>query len=258
MFAFALVFTLITLVAQADSSEPGGAGADAIFVSPVDVPTEQPVRGVRSANSVRVAITVDPIRMARAIGEAVLFPVELQAGMSVANQEFEITRAKASLLRAKFSRVVPLHLFSFYRNLDRGIEWGADLIGFRVPVRVTKNGGLVVLPGMELGIRHYAAPVDTTAAHASFIVEARAARELVRDWASAGLIARLRYDLDSAVSGFEEGAMGYLSFLLDEDHRLYARVYVGLEHQASRDELGLPTLNLFGGFGFYGEFSQAK
>lgn len=252
-----LILTLslssITAFAEIDA---GGAGADTVFVSPLHSPQDVPEKGIRSGDSIRAAVTVDPMKIGTYIGEAILLPMEVQAGMSVGTQQLELTRYKASLLRAKFSSVMPVHLLSVYRNLDRGIDAGFDVIGFRVPVRITKNAGLVVLPGMELGVRHYSAPVDTTALHASFIIEARAARTLVKDWATAGLMGRIRYDLDTAVSGFEEGAMGYLSFLLDEDHRLYARVYTGIEHQASRDELGLPTLNWFSGLGFYGEFSE--
>lgn len=236
---------------------PVGGGADTIFVSPLDTPVGVPSVGVRSGTSVRASITIDPIRITGDLGQAVLLPIELQVGMSVATQQYEITRAKASALRAKFAKVMPVNLLTYYRNLDRGIEWGADLIELRVPIVSLRNGDIVVLGGVELGVRHYSAPVDTTAVMASAVLEGRAVVDLIQNWLSLGFQGRVRYDLDSTVmSGLEESGMGYLSLLLDEDHQIHARVYGGIEHQSTREALGLPTVNAFGGLGVDGTWGR--
>lgn len=258
MHVLALSVILAAASAHAVELELGGGGADTIFVSPLDVPTTVPPVGIRSSNSVRVGVTIDPFTIKGDLGEAVVLPLEFQVGLSGGStREFEITQIKASAIRAKFAKVMPVHVFSYYRDLDRGIVWGADLIQLRVPVLALADGSIVVLAGAEFGVRHYQAPIDTTAFHASGIVEGRAVAELIENWLSAGFQGRIRYDLDTtAASGLEESAMGYLSLLLDEDHRVYARLYGGIEHQASREALGLPTVNAFGGLGIFGQFGR--
>lgn len=245
----ALAFASGGMRALADDFAPGQFGADAIFVHPLDTSGAD--------DSVRAAFSVTPVVLDTNFAEIEILPGELTASTNIASGKMELTKFQAAALRLAFSQVMPVQLLSVYRNLDQGIDWGGDLISVRVPIRVTPGGEIIVQPGLDLGVRHYVAPVDKTAVNASFSIEARAAASLIENFMSTGVMARVRYDLNNGgMSGFEEAGMGYLSFLLDRDHRLYARVYAGIEHQSSREQLGLPTVDVYTGVGIFGSFGK--
>ena len=188
-------------------------------------------------------------------GRPEMLAAEAEIGVSIATGEVQLTRLRASLLRTDLLAVLPVELLSVYRDLDRGIEWGGDLLGIRLPVRVLESGEIVVLPGLEVGVRHYGGDADVTAANASFVLEARAVTELLAGWLEGGVVAKLRGDLASGgMSGHEEGALGFLTLALDRRNRLHARVFAGVEHSSHRADVGLPPVSLDVGLGINGGF----
>src|SRR5690348_12156635 len=94
VYALALVsISAVAAVALATECDPscskvtiGGAGADAIFVSPRDsnaIERAQTARSfineTRTADSVRVSITIDPVRFnTRSVSEVIVLPMEFQ------------------------------------------------------------------------------------------------------------------------------------------------------------------------------------
>lgn len=210
---------------------------------------------------VRVAVQVEAVRLelegkvGQILGSGAILPLEAVASYDVASGEMELTRAKTAALRTMLLQRLPSELLTAYRDLDRGITWGADLVGIRVPVRVGENGQIVILPGMELGLRKYGEDVDSLALHASFVMEARAAYEIIEAWLSTGILARTRVELATAgMSGHEESVMGFMALALDGEHRLSLRVFGGLERDSNRGDLGLPATNVFFGTGLFGNF----
>jgi hypothetical protein len=241
--------TLTTTTARADDFAPGRFGADAIFVAPVDKPTID--------GSIRASVSVEAVDWNSQIGRITFPVVEAMIGTRLASGQVELDRLRVTALRAAFAFAMPVDVLTVYRDLDRGIDIAGDALSVRVPIRITEKGEILVQPGLELGVRHYVAPVDQTGFNASFLIEARAAAALIENWLSTGIMARLRYDLNTVnMSGFQEEGMGYLALMLDRDHRLYGRIYAGIEHQDTREKLGLPTTNFFTGLGVYGQFGK--
>jgi len=152
---------------------------------------------------------------------------------------------------------VPVEALTLYRDLDRGISIGGDLLAFRVPIKITKEGGIVILPGLDLGVRHYSTnDIEATSFHASLAVETRAARTFLDGWLSTGILGRLRLEAaTSGMSGDEEAVLAYLALSLDEQHRMYARVYAGVERDGNRDDLRMPAMNTFFGLGIFGNLT---
>ncbi|MBI3542277.1 MAG: hypothetical protein HY075_03245 [Deltaproteobacteria bacterium] len=237
------------LIARSDDFSPGKFGADAIFVHPIGGPGDQDT--IRAALSVS-AVTIDTTFSKM---EAGIF--EATGATNIASGVVSLPKFKVTALRAAFHQVTA-DFASFYRNADQGVDYGGDIISVRVPIRITEGGAIIIQPGLEMGVRHYVAPVDQTSFHATAVVEARAATDLVENWLSTGIMAKVKYDLDTnmKMSGFSETATAYLSLVLDRDHQMYARIYAGVDHQQSRSELGLPTVDAFGGVGIYGNFGK--
>jgi hypothetical protein len=243
-------------VAYADAtiSGPVSAGADAIFVHWV---ARDPNSAVQ--DSARISVTLDPATvtfdegMGVLLGDISVLPLELTGARNIGNGEVQLTRLKAALLRASLLQILPVEVLSVYRDLDRGIEWGGDLLGLRVPIQITSKGEITILPGLELGMRHYVN--GATGAEASFILDARAAIALIKGWLDAGAMARVRYDaVTSGMSGDEEAAMGFLSLSLDSKNRYFIKVYGGVERDANRAKLNMPETNTFVGAGLFGNF----
>lgn len=246
---FLAISPLLFSLALGAEIEFGSFGTDAIFVHPLLASATAD----RKEDSIRAMVTVDALRWNSLISRLSILPTEVMVASPSSKDQVELTRFKAAALRAAFSQVFPVDILAVYRDLDRKIDYGVDVIGLRVPVRVTQGGAIVLMPGLELGVRRYQT-VEKTSFHSSFILESRAALALIESWLSLGLMARVRYDLESVAQarGFEESAMGYLSLLLDPAHRLYVRIYTGIEHQASRESLGLPAASFFTGLGLFG------
>lgn len=246
LVAFALVGTTL---AYSDDITWGKGGADAIFVHPIAGPAVE--------ETFRAQVTVTPAIVDTDWAKIEIAPLEATGAVAIGSGQMALQRAKATAIRMAFSYVMPVDVLSVYRNLDQGIDLGLDVLALRVPIKLTEGGEIVVMPGMEMGVRHFNGPVDKTTFHTSFNVEARAAKAFLDNWLSTGIMAKLRYDLDSGgMSGFEESAMGYVSLLLDRDHRVYARLYAGIDHQAVRAKVDQPTVNFFTGFGIFGNFSK--
>lgn len=244
--------------AGADMIEFGAVGVDGVVVHWIGQES-----GRATPDSIRAAVTVEPIRpgdgalgmLGVAFADARVLPMEATIGFPVSGGNVELTRFKATLLRAALLQSIPVELLSGYRDLDRGIEWGADLLGFRVPVKITPNGEIVLLPGAEFGIRHYGGNVDATAVHASFVLDARAAVTLIEGWLTAGAIASLRAEaVTQGMSGIRATGMGFLALALDSNNRLYLRLFGGAEYDSNRADLGMPAANVFAGLGIYGNF----
>ena len=256
-FTVATVLSSLVLAAAsysslvlADDIAAGKFGADAIFVHPLGV-------GPSGTDSFRADVSITPIQIDTSFAKLDILPMEAQASVSIGTGQMELARFRAEALRATFSRAIPVDVLTAYRNLDNGVDFGVDIIGVKVPIKITPGGEIIVQPGLELGVQHVVAPVDQTSFKASFSVEARAATQLVQGWLSTGIMGKVRYDADTGkMSGFAEEGMGYLSLLLDKDHRIYARVYAGIDHQQSREEVGLPTVDVFTGLGIFGNFGK--
>lgn len=247
--ALTLALLLVAIAAFAGDVGPGDFGADAIFVHQVGA--------AANGDSVRASVSVSAIKADTTLAEIDGPTLQATAAMSVGSGQMQLVQAKAQLLTVVFSNAIPVGVASFYRDLDHGIDYGADFLTVRVPIKLTSNGAIVIQPGVDLGIRHYVAPVDQTSFHASFVLEARAAATIVQNWLSTGIMAQIKYDLDTGkMGGFTESGMGYLSLALDRDHNLYARVYAGAEHVDANAELGLPTVEVIGGIGINGTFGH--
>jgi hypothetical protein len=211
-------------------------------------------------DAIRTTVTVEPIQLGPSpmlnllFGGARVLPMDATVSYVMASGQFQLTRARASLLRAVLLQRVPTELLTVYRDTDRGITVAGDIFSLRVPVRLTRRGEIVILPGMEMGFRYYGERGhDTTAFHTSFVLEARAAYELVQGWLSTGILARIRGDLvTDGYSAHEEMAQGFLALALDERNQFFARIYGGVEHDSLRSQFGLPDLNVFAGLGIYG------
>ena len=260
---FALAALALTctpsLLRAADMIEVGSVAADGVVL--------RWIGQSGGGTSVRAAVAVDPVKvtlpggLAILASDSVILPMEAVVSTDVATGEVQLTRARASLLRTMILQTIPAELLTGYRDLDRGITWGADLVGFRVPIQLTANGEIVVLPGIELGVRHYSsAPgsggdVDVTGAHASLVVDARATYTLIEGWLSTGILARVRGDaVTGGMSGVEASGTGFLALALDNDQKLHLRIYGGAEYDSNRENLGLPSANVYGGLGLFGNF----
>lgn len=245
--AFVLTSAFLSSIAFAQEVVPGRFGADVIFV--------HPVVGRGGVDTFRAQLEVVPFRVDTTFAKMEFLDAEVQGSVAVGSGEVALTRVRATALRMAFSYVMPVDIGTFYRNMDQGIDWGAEFVSVRVPIKILQGGQIMVQPGLEMGVHHYIAPVNRTSFHTSFSVEARAAVALVQNWLSTGIMAKVKLDLDTAnMTGFEEEAMGYLSLVLNREHKLYARLYAGIDHQQIRDEVGLPTVNVFGGLGIFGNF----
>ncbi len=248
--ASALPALLVTSLALAEDIQAGKFGADAIFVHPL-------VSSPNGSDSFRADVSITPIQIDTNFAKLEILPLEAQASISIGTGQMELARFRAEALRAIFSRAIPVDVLTAYRNLDNGVDFGVDVIGVKVPIKITAGGEIIVQPGLELGVQHVVAPVDQTSFRASFSVEARAATQLVQGWLSTGIMAKVRYNADTGrMSGFEEEGMGYLSLLLDKDHRIYARVYAGIDHSQAREEVGMPTVDVYTGLGIFGNFGK--
>ncbi|MBI3542874.1 MAG: hypothetical protein HY075_06335 [Deltaproteobacteria bacterium] len=230
------------------------AGADAIFVHWMNVDP-----AMADPDSMRLAVTAEPFApgfdggLGVVLGDARVLPMEATISKNVSGDKVELTRFKAAIFRATIAQLFPAEVLTVYRDLDRGIEWGGDLLGLRIPIRVTPEGAITLSPGMELGVRHYTD--GTTGVHASAVLDARAVTTLIQGWLDAGVLARVRYDaVSGGRSGDEEMASGFLSLALDSKNRFFARVYGGIERDGARADLGLPTVNTFLGAGLFGNF----
>jgi hypothetical protein len=227
------------------------ADGNLIFVHPNST-DEDSFRASVSVNPLR-PIDLEALRLQFLADSGAMGSIKVQGGQT------QLTRAQATLLRLSFSKVFPVDVVTAYRNLDRGISWGLNLLSVRVPIDLRDDGAVVLLPGVEFGFR---APVEAGATQSyqwnvSPVIEARAAKKLLRDLMTLGVAGRIRYEYsDSALRGLEEQGMGYLSFLLNEKHQLYARVYSGVEQEQARRALALPTVNWFTGMGIAGELSN--
>ncbi|MBI3555940.1 MAG: hypothetical protein HY074_06740 [Deltaproteobacteria bacterium] len=248
--ASVLVVSTFAGLALADDIQAGKFGADAIFVHPL-------VASPNGTDSFRADVSITPIQIDTSFAKLEVLPMEAQASVSIGSGQMELARFRAEALRAIFSRAIPVDVLAAYRNLDNGVDFGVDFLGVKVPIKITPGGEIIVQPGLELGVQHVVAPVDQTSFRASFSLEARAATQLVQGWLSTGIMGKVRYNADSGkMSGFEEEGMGYLSLLLDKDHRIYARVYAGIDHSQAREEVGLPTVDVYTGLGIFGNFGK--
>ncbi len=235
--------------------EFGALGVDGVVVRWVGAES-----GEEAPDSIRAAITVEPIQLqglgvfAVLAGSASVLPMEATVSVDPSTGSVELTRFKASLLRLALAQMVPVEVLTAYRDLDRGITYGGDLLSFRIPIKVTPGGEIVVMPGMEIGVRHYGA-VDTTAFHTSFVVDARASVDLISGWLSTGVMGTLRYDLATGgMSGLGATGTGFLALALDSENRLFARMYGGVQYDSNRDDLGMAPTAIFGGLGIFGGF----
>ena len=230
------------------------AGADGIFVHWLGVDPSQ-----ASPDSMRLSLTAEPFAptfdgaVGVALTDARVLPLEATISDDPSTGKVQLTRFKTAVMRATLMQLLPAEVLTFYRDLDRGIQWGGDLFGLRVPIRITSDGSITISPGMDLGVRHYSN--DTTGVSAAFVVDAKAVQTLIQGWLDAGILARAQYDVvGGGNSGDEESAMGFLSLALDSKNQFYMRVYGGVEHDSNRANLGMPTGNTFVGAGIFGNF----
>ncbi|MEW6055620.1 MAG: hypothetical protein AB1540_03325 [Bdellovibrionota bacterium] len=246
---------LQSLAAESDRANPltpGSGSADLIFAHPVDEDTGSR----RNTDSIRAVFSLDPVRVDTDIAEITLLPIEMAISVPLSSHQTEVTRYRATALRAQFAQVTA-SVVSWYKDLDQGIEQGVDFIGLRVPIRILSGGEVVVMPSAEFGVRRYNASVAQQTVHASFSLEARVLKQLFTDWFSVGAMGRVRYVFqEEDLSGHDEGAMGFFSFLLSPDQKFYLRVYAGIDHQPRRELFGLPTLYEFFGVGVFGDFPR--
>jgi hypothetical protein len=261
--ALLLASALSTCVfGHADMIEFGSITADGTYMHWIGQTT-----GTARNDSVRAAIAVDPLRvrlpgaLSIIAGDASILSSEVVIGTDLVTGNVELTRAKATLLRAMILQQIPTELLTGYRDLDRGIAWGLDLVGIRVPFRLGPNGEIVIQPGLELGVRHYesaaGAPsaVNATTAHAALTLDASAATELIEGWLSTGILAQVRAEaVTEGMSGIQASGTGFLSLALDNNQRLHLRLYGGAQYDSNRENLGMQPAALFGGLGIFGNF----
>ncbi|NDD93182.1 hypothetical protein EBZ37_14020, partial [bacterium] len=206
-----------------------------------------------NSDSVRTTVSIEPLQLGRGIalnyilGGGRILPMEATVSYVMSTGQFQLTRARASVLRVNILQAVPAEILTVYRDTDRGITVAGDFFSVRVPIRITRRGEIVLLPGIEMGIRYYGeGGADTTAFHT----------ELVEGWLSTGILARIRGDAATGgMSSHEEMAQGYLALALDERNQFFARIYGGVEYDSLRSQFGLPEANVFGGLGIFGNFT---
>jgi hypothetical protein len=240
--------------------EFGSVAADGTYVHWIGQST-----GTARNDSIRAAIAIDPMRvhlpgaLAIIAGDASVLSSEVVVSTDIATGSVELTRAKATLLRAMLLQQIPTELITGYRDLDRGISWGVDLVGIRVPIALGPNGSIVIQPGLELGVRHYdsapgaAETVDATTAHAALTLDASAATSLIEGWLSTGILANVRAEaVTSGMSGIQASSTAFLALALDNDQKLHLRIYGGAQYDSNRENLGMQPAAAFAGIGIFG------
>ncbi|MGK5090259.1 hypothetical protein WDW86_22145, partial [Bdellovibrionota bacterium FG-2] len=108
-------------------------------------------------DSTRVAVQIQPnvhINYSSAnvyVGDISVLPIEATVNLPIAGGETEITKARADLIRASVLRTLPIKLLSIFRDRDRGITEGLDVLSLRIPIRIGRSGSIVILRGVDLG-----------------------------------------------------------------------------------------------------------
>ena len=245
---------LLPFHASAQLIEIGSAGIDGVTVKWLGTSGER--------DSVRTALQIEPFQLTLSgvnniiLSGGSILPLEATVSKNLTTGAVELTRFKAAALRAQVLQMFPAEVLTFYRDMDRGIKVGADLLNARIPISITKKGEITIYPGIDLGVRSYQGG-DSISYQGAFVVEARASMALVESWINTGILARLRLEaVTDGMSGHEESAMGFMSFTLDEAETLHARIYGGVEHDSARESLGIPATNAFLGTGLFGTFGQ--
>lgn len=241
--------------AQAEMIEIAAIGADGVIVGWFGAGEGRPDVSMRAAVRVTPARVLPGGNTGTYFGDTEWLPMEASFGIPIGDAEMELTQLKASLLRTSLVRAIPIELLTIYRDLDRGIVIGGDLLGIQIPINILETGEIVLLPGMEIGVRHYGADVDTTAFHASFTMDVRAAVLLLDGWLKTGLLNELRLEaVTGGMSGVSNRTTGFMSIALDSDNRMYVRVYSGVDYESARPRVDLPETNWFVGAGMGGHF----
>ncbi len=215
-----------------------------------------PLPGIPEWTSdLRLQLGLTPLRLSDYRARYDFFVSQGSFGIMSGTRRLESTAVQVHLARGMRADFIRLE-----RNRDRGVAFGGQVIHFRLPFRITRDGRVFVQPSFDAGFRSYENNQESVyaAAQADF----QAVTTLFRHYMMFGIQARVRFDLDSyaPMTGFEEALVGFISVRIPPrasvGQPLYVRFYGGFDHNPQRTELGLPAAAIYTGVQLHGTIER--